>query len=145
MTTRARAFYLLKNRINPILSDFLNPILSDFLKSDPQLYIYNDTYMPQILESFNVSPTHAYLKYHLLNICMPQTHDNYYDVRPGIFFVASTGKYLNYCTRLKFHKPYAASICSKWKEYCSVPPQAKIFEIMYPSCVPQALRSISMP
>ena len=32
MTTRARAFYLLKN---PILSDFLNPILSDFLKSDP--------------------------------------------------------------------------------------------------------------
>ena len=34
MTTRARAFYLLKNRINPILSDFLNPILSDFLKSD---------------------------------------------------------------------------------------------------------------
>ena len=38
MTTRARAFYLLKNRINPILSDFLNPILSDFLKSDPQLY-----------------------------------------------------------------------------------------------------------
>ena len=121
MTTRARAFYLLKNRVNPILSDFLNPflpdflnpILSDFLKSDPQLYIYNDTYMPQILESFNVSPTHAYLKYHLLNICMPQTHDNFYDVRPGIFFVASTGKYLNYCTRLKFHKPYAASICSK--------------------------------
>ena len=38
MTTRARAFYLLKNWINPILSDFLNPILSDFLKSDPQLY-----------------------------------------------------------------------------------------------------------
>ena len=38
MTTRARAFYLLKNRIKPILSDFLNPILSDFLKSDPQLY-----------------------------------------------------------------------------------------------------------
>ena len=38
MTTRARAFYLLKSRINPILSDFLNPILSDFLKSDPQLY-----------------------------------------------------------------------------------------------------------
>jgi len=38
MTTRARAFYLLKNRRNPILSDFLNPILSDFLKSDPQLY-----------------------------------------------------------------------------------------------------------
>ena len=29
MTTRARAFYLLKNRINPILSDFLN---SDFIR-----------------------------------------------------------------------------------------------------------------